>query len=194
MERTRGQVRLLRAALEAARRAGVRPRWVHAGNSLTAWGDGVLGELRRLAREMDAELLVRPGLGLYGIAPEARADACLEPVMRWRTEVLGVREVCAGTPVGYGGTFRAPAGGARLALLPVGYADGLRRELGNRGCVLVRGHRAPIAGRVSMDQTVVDVSGVPGVARGGRGGAAGAAGGRGDRGLGDGGVVWGDCV
>ena len=169
-----GQVERLRKALEQLRAAGVRPRWVHAGNSANAWTGAGLGVLAVLAREFGAELLVRPGLALYGAAcggagvgfaapPEGRDAGRLEPVMRWRTEVVSLREVVAGTPVGYGETFRAGAGGARLALLPVGYADGLRRELSGRGFVLIGGRRVAVVGRVSMDQTVVDVSGVDGV-------------------------------
>ncbi len=175
-ETTRSQLQLFRVALEQAWAGGMRPRWIHAGNSLNALAGAELEPLAGLAREFGAELLVRPGLGLYGIEPAVRdpadleklAQECpgLEPVMRWRTEVVSLREVAAGTPVGYGEMYRAPAGGARLALLPVGYADGLRRELSNRGSVLVRGQRAPLVGRVSMDQTVVDVTRVPGVALG----------------------------
>ncbi len=181
---TAGQVDQLRQALEQLRAAGIRPRWVHAGNSANALGVG-LESLAGLAREFGAELLVRPGLALYGVdcdgrrastaeiaevqdaarpaaESEAGCAAGLEPVLRWKTQITSLREVAAGTPAGYGETFRAGAAGARLALLPVGYADGLRRELSGRGSVLVRGHRAPIVGRVSMDQTVVDVSAVPG--------------------------------
>ena len=73
--------------------------------------------------------------------------------------IAAVRDVEAGTKVGYNGTFVAPAQ-MRLALLPVGYADGLNRKLSNRGHVLVRGMVAPIVGRVSMDLTIVDISGI----------------------------------
>ena len=172
-----GQVERLRQALQQLRAAGVRPRWVHAGNSSNAYTGIGLQSLALMAREFGADLLVRPGLALYGVPGGGAAEisaarpgvpeaARLEPVLRWRTEVTSVRMVTAGTPVGYGETFRAPEGGARLALLPVGYADGFARELSGRGFVLVRGCRAPVAGRVSMDQTVVDVSRVAGVAVG----------------------------
>ena len=162
------QVERLRQALQQLWAAGVRPRWVHAGNSANACTGIGLQSLALLAREFGAELLVRPGLALYGVPYDGAAEggARLEPVLRWRTEVTSVRMVTAGTPVGYGETFRALEGGARLALLPVGYADGFARELSGRGFVLVRGCRAPVAGRVSMDQTVVDVSRVAGVAVG----------------------------
>jgi alanine racemase len=91
-------------------------------------------------------------------------------VMTWKTRVIGLREVQAGETVGYNATFVAD-GPMRLALLPVGYADGLRRELsaasgGAGGWVMAQGQRAAIVGRVSMNLTVVDVSGIEGVAVG----------------------------
>jgi alanine racemase len=96
-------------------------------------------------------------------------------VMTWKTRVIGLQEIPVGALVGYNGTFAAQAP-MRLALLPVGYADGLRRELsygnmktGNAnvgGWVVIRGERAPIVGRVSMNLTTVDVSGIAGVDEG----------------------------
>jgi len=83
-------------------------------------------------------------------------------VLAWKTRVVSLREVPAGATVGYDATFTAK-GPARLALLPVGYADGLNRLLSNRGSVLVQGRHAPIAGRISMDHTSVDVTDVSGV-------------------------------
>jgi alanine racemase len=74
--------------------------------------------------------------------------------------VISLRSIAAGETAGYDRTFTA-ARESRLALLPVGYADGLNRRLSNRGCALVRGSRAKIAGRVSMDQTILDVTDIP---------------------------------
>ena len=92
------------------------------------------------------------------------------PVMTWKTRVLDVREIRAGDSIGYNSLFTAP-GPMRLALLPVGYADGVRRSLTSTnehegGWVTVLGVRAPIVGRVSMNLTMVDVSGIEGVAVG----------------------------
>jgi alanine racemase len=128
--------------------------------------------------------MVRAGLGLYGyllpiegvagmaaegVGPE-RVGSAVRPVMAWKTRVIGVREVEAGSTVGYNGTFVAERR-MRLALLPVGYADGLRRELSATkqrpgGWVVVRGQRAAVIGRVSMNLTVVDVTDIDGVAVG----------------------------
>ena len=123
--------------------------------------------------------LLRPGLALYGLAPQfdpafepagarqlssMRAFA-LQPVLSWKSRVVSVRSIPAGAVVGYNGTFVATEP-MRLALVAVGYADGLDRRLGNRFSLLVRGQRAPLVGRISMDQTVLDVTEIPGVEAG----------------------------
>ena len=92
----------------------------------------------------------------------AAARAALQPVLTWKASVVGVRSVPAGATVGYNGTFVATEP-MRLALVSAGYGDGLDRSLGNRFSLLVRGQRAPLVGRVSMDQAVLDVTEIPGV-------------------------------
>ena len=89
----------------------------------------------------------------------------LQPVLAWKTRVVSVRDVPAGAEIGYNGTFVATEP-MRLALLAAGYADGLDRRLGNRFSLLVRGERAPLVGRVSMDQSILDVTEIPGVEAG----------------------------
>ena len=104
---------------------------------------------------------VRPGLGLYGLAPswaDAR-EAGLTPVLSLRTLPLRIFEVAAGTPVGYGLRWQAPRA-ARLATLPIGYGDGWPRVHLNNGVALVHGQRVPMVGAISMDGLVVDVSDV----------------------------------
>jgi alanine racemase len=99
---------------------------------------------------------------LYGVAsaPHLADKATLRPVMSVRTRVANVRWVRRGDPVGYGATFRAKQRG-RIATVPIGYADGIPWSLGNRGFVLLRGRRVPIAGRVSMDLITLDVGSTP---------------------------------
>jgi alanine racemase len=109
--------------------------------------------------------MVRIGIALYGYPAVGTESHGLQPVLAWKTRVVSLREVETGATAGYGATFQAQRP-TRLALLAVGYADGLSRTLSNRGAVLIRGQRAPIAGRVSMDQTIVDVTGIPGVSVG----------------------------
>jgi alanine racemase len=106
--------------------------------------------------------VVRPGIALFGVEPRPGSCADLRPVMRVLTEVIAVRELPAGSPVGYGATFHARRP-SRIATVPIGYADGLSRGLSNQGHILVRGARVPIVGSVSMDMTMIDVTDVPGV-------------------------------
>ena len=89
----------------------------------------------------------------------------LTPVLTWKTRVLTVKDVAAGEAVGYMGTYITKER-SRIAVLPVGYADGYPRLLSNRARVIVRGEYAPVVGRVSMDLTMVDVGHIPGVAVG----------------------------
>ena len=110
--------------------------------------------------------MVRPGIALYGHYPDPSCEGLdgpgLRPVMALRTRAASVKELPAGTAVSYGGTFTL-ARDSRVAVLPVGYADGLPRLLSGRMDVLVRGVRAPQIGRVCMDLCMIDVTGVPGV-------------------------------
>jgi alanine racemase len=126
---------------------------LHAANSA--------GLLARPGSHYD---LVRPGLVLYGIPPwpALKRVVDLRPVLAWKTRMVFMKTVARGTPLSYGWTWRARRR-SRVATLPVGYADGYRRALSNRGEVLVRGRRCPVLGRVTMDQILVDVTGRPGV-------------------------------
>lgn len=104
-----------------------------------------------------ADDMVRAGIMLYGSSEDAAMRERLRPVLSWKTRVTALRDTAAGRTVSYGATYRLPRR-QRLAVLGVGYADGYPRLLSNRGYVLIKGHRCPIRGRVTMDQTVVDVS------------------------------------
>jgi alanine racemase len=106
--------------------------------------------------------LARPGIMLYGYHPGgAGKQACaLRPALRLRTAILQLNDLPAGASVSYGRTYVAPRG-ARIALLPIGYADGWSRLLSSRGQVLVHGRRAPIVGRVCMDIMLADVTNIP---------------------------------
>ena len=86
-------------------------------------------------------------------------------MLSWKTRVVDVQLIPTGAAVGYNGTFVATEP-MRLALIATGYADGLDRKLGNRFSLLVRGQRAPLVGRISMDQSVIDVTDISGVATG----------------------------
>ncbi len=175
---TQAQLARLEDALRQVEAAGLYPDWLNVGNSAALLSGGC-GAIADLAARHGMRAMLRPGLALYGLTPRfepgfeqdeepanlAAARARLRPVLSWKTRVLGVRAVPAGATVGYNGTFVA-AEPMRLALVAAGYGDGLDRRLGNRFSLLVRGERAPIAGRISMDQTVLDVTDVPGVEAG----------------------------
>jgi len=104
--------------------------------------------------------LVRPGAALYGIAPVAGAANPMRSVIRLQAKVMQVRFVEAGTPVGYGGTWRTKRR-SRIATISVGYADGFLRSISNRGLAYVDGAAVPLIGNVSMDTITIDVSDVP---------------------------------
>jgi len=111
---------------------------------------------------------VRVGAAAYGIAPDPHLlHPELQPVMSVRTRIVHVQEVQPGESVGYGGTWQARRA-TRIAVLPVGYDDGLDWRMGNQGEVLVRGRRVPIVGRISMDYSTIDATDVPGVGVGER--------------------------
>jgi alanine racemase len=111
--------------------------------------------------------MARVGIASYGLWPskETRVSADhiegarmgLKPVLSWKTRVAQVKTVPKGEFVGYGCSWRAPVD-SRLAILPLGYADGYDREISNVGRVLIRGVRAPVRGRVCMNVTMVDVT------------------------------------
>lgn len=152
----RMQLARFHAVLAALDAAGLRPPVVHAANSAALLS---LPEAR-----FD---LVRPGIAIYGLAPsdEVPLPEGFAPALAFKTVVAQVRWVPAGEGVSYGATYITTAP-TRIATLPVGYADGFRRAPRTWGAVLVRGQRAPLLGRVAMDQSMVDVTHIPGVEQG----------------------------
>ncbi len=146
------------------RAAGFHPSLVHMANTSAL-----------ISRRETWNNMVRPGVALYGYyLPFQRAGRevsggtlrlPVKPVLTWKTRILSMRNFAANQALGYGGTYvtKAPA---HVAVLPVGYADGYNRQLSNRGRVIVRDHYAPIIGSISMDLTLVDVTGIPGIAVG----------------------------
>ncbi|MBP3697307.1 MAG: alanine racemase [Clostridia bacterium] len=108
--------------------------------------------------------MVRLGISIYGLYPSNelnRATLDLEPAMEVVSHIIHIKEIDEGTPVGYGHTYVAPSK-RRVATVCIGYADGYQRALSNKGIVLVRGKRAPVIGRVCMDQIMVDITDIDG--------------------------------
>jgi alanine racemase len=158
------QERRFEDALRMVRSAGFDPELIHMANTSAL-----------ISRRETWNNMVRPGVALYGYyLPFLRAGRevsgrtlrlQVKPVLTWKTRILSMRDFAANQALGYGGTFvtKAPA---HVAVLPVGYADGYNRQLSNRGRVIIRDHYAPIVGSISMDLTLVDVTGIPGVSVG----------------------------
>jgi alanine racemase len=143
------QLERLLAVVRQCRRDGVDPRYVHAANSAAV-----------LAGHTEGTNLVRCGIATYGLSPssDVPVDDRFAPVMMLKSAVARVQAAPAGAGVSYGQTYRAVEG-ERLGAVPFGYADGMPRQVSNRGWVVVGGERATIRGRVCMDQTVVSLPG-----------------------------------
>ncbi len=154
-DQTAGQIAAFREIRSALIRAGLPPRYWHMSATIPvaygrreAWGN-----------------MVRPGHAIYGYVSPVRGAAPrkeleVKPALTWKATVLEIKNVPAGAPIGYGAMFRTQRP-TRLAVLAVGYADGLPHRLSNRGRVIAAGRLVPILGAVSMDLTTVDVTGCP---------------------------------
>lgn len=153
-EATTEQLRLFSIAREKLRAAGHVPTTLHVANTAAT--------LRRPDARFD---MVRPGGALYGAVPSLEGRPAFRSALRLRTEIISLRDIQEGECVGYDHTFRATRA-TRIATVPVGYGDGLLRDLSNGGEMLVRAMRCPIVGRVSMDLTMLDVTEVRGCALG----------------------------
>lgn len=138
---------------QLARFTAIAGHFPQAQKSLAASGGILIG--RDYAFD-----LTRPGIGLYGGNPHISGPNPMQSVVTLRAPILQVHAIEAGTPVGYGATYRAP-GPRQLAVVGIGYADGLPRSLSNRGYAMVAGIRCDIVGRVSMDLVTLDVSTCP---------------------------------
>ena len=152
---TDDQIAAFDTLLAGLKQAGIFPSLVHLSSSIpVAYGR------KQAWREM-----IRPGHAIYGYVSPARGQAPtpilhVKPALTWRASVLAVKEVPAGSLIGYGGIFRATRP-TRIAVLAAGYADGIPHRLSNRGSVIVNGKFAPILGAVSMDLTSIDATASP---------------------------------
>jgi alanine racemase len=134
---------------EALAALPVRPSMLHTENS---------GAIAR--RSPSPWTLVRPGVFLYGVGSGAAAQLQPEPVAHLRAKIVDLRDVHSGESVSYGATWTAERE-SRIATLGIGYADGYRRSLGNRGRALLNGTSVPVVGNVTMDMTMLDVTDAP---------------------------------
>jgi alanine racemase len=148
---TLNQIKTFRHLLKQLDKQGIPYEMVHAANS-----SAIVNYPASIFN------LVRPGIITYGVPPVADMPppVPLHPVLRWETRIALIRDMPAGAPIGYGRAYTTSSR-AKLAILPVGYADGYKYALSNNADVLIKGRRCPVRGAVSMDQIVVDVTGVP---------------------------------
>jgi alanine racemase len=155
-EYTRAQLDAFSGGIAAVRQAFGNGVAVHALNSagILAFCEHAFG-------------MVRPGISLYGSLPAEGmgADLGLRPVMRIVTKIVSLKDLPPGHPVSYGRCYCRPDA-RRIAAVPIGYADGYRRSLSDAAYMVVRGRRAPVAGRGCMDHTMIDVTGIEGVSVG----------------------------
>ena len=149
-EFTENQIRSFRKAIEEGRTMGLDLSLNNLANSA--------GLMKFKNAHFD---MVRPGIMLYGglPSPDFNPPMPLKPVMRFSGEVIQVRDFPDHTPVSYGRTYYT-RGSRRIAVLSAGYGEGLPRNLSNRGKVLIRGKKVPVTGRVCMNMTMVDVTGL----------------------------------
>lgn len=153
---TRTQIAAFEVSRQRIEGLGFSPPWLHLANT---------AGLARFPESRGS--LVRLGIGLYGgVSAALMRELGLQPVVTLRSRVLQVRDVPEGHSVGYGRTWVAGPGGARIATVAIGYGDGYPRALSNRGWMRIRGGRAPVVGRVCMDVTLVEVTGLPDVRSG----------------------------
>ncbi|MGE4588428.1 MAG: alanine racemase [Acidaminococcaceae bacterium] len=140
-------------AFSQIRARGIEIAIKHISNSAT------ISELPEMQLNM-----VRQGITLYGLWPSDDVDRCLDyqPVMKLKTKVIFIKQIERGETVGYGRTFTAERP-TKIATLPLGYADGISRKVSNKGYVLLKGKKAPIVGRICMDQFMIDITDIENV-------------------------------
>lgn len=151
---TAAQIREMEALIASLKEKNLLPPLVHMSNSA-----GMLNYPETPGN------LVRLGIALYGSSPQFSKNVALRCAMTWVARVLQVKEIGAGRPMGYGGTYERNSSG-RVAIVANGYGDGYPRILSNRADALVGGVRVPVAGRVSMDMLALDVTNIEAIAPG----------------------------
>jgi len=153
-DNTNKQIACYKEALSLLRKAGIDPQWRHISASGGAF------------KIKDATFnMMRAGIASYGVSPLNECDnddknVILHPVLALKTQIAQIKMIPAGANVGYGGTYIAPTK-KKIAILPMGYYEGVNRKLSNKGVVQVRGVDCPIIGNISMNITTIDISHIP---------------------------------
>lgn len=146
------QVRLFDRVISQLESAGIAPPWKHASNSAAL-----------LRYSLPQYNLIRPGIACLGVTPSAACqELCdLQPAIHLRARIIHINTCNQGDSISYGRSYRISSPQARIAAIPLGYADGIHWNYRNRGLVLIHGRQAPIVGNICMDTLLVDVSSVP---------------------------------
>ncbi len=142
------QLQNYQEALKICKKVGINPKWKH----LAASG----GLLNKYTNQTN---MSRCGISLYGIDRENRSNGKLKPVLSLKTKIIQIKKIKKGDKVGYDSAFQAKKD-MTIGVLPLGYNDGIDRRLSNKGCVLVNGIKCPIIGRISMNITTIDLTGI----------------------------------
>ncbi len=155
------QIKKFKRAIDTITSKGIKPKIFHMASTAAAM---LIPESRFS--------MVRHGIGLYGLWPSKQTHLVvsmknptlpnLEPVLKWKTRVIQIKNIPEGSFIGYGSTYKTTRP-TRLGVLPVGYADGYSRSLSNSAYVILKGKRAPVIGRVCMNLTMIDITDIPGV-------------------------------
>jgi alanine racemase len=148
---TANQIKAFNSLINDLSKDGIPFEYVHAANSAAV-----------LMQEGCAYDYIRPGIITYGVWPNNQPDKSIDikPIMEWKTKVVLIRDLPGGVPISYGRTFRTDKP-TKIAVLPIGYADGYPRILSNQSDVLIRGTRCPIRGTITMNETMVDITHIP---------------------------------
>lgn len=141
------QIEIFNELVDFSEKQGLSFDFIHYANSATT-----------LSLDLGKTNMVRPGVALYGLAPDGQTDFGLKPLMTLHTKVLSIREIDEGEGVSYGHTFVADSP-RRIGTLPLGYADGYKRQMSRKARVYVAGAYAPQVGNITMDQTMIDLTG-----------------------------------
>lgn len=149
---TRQQIKDFSCLIEKLERLDIHIKYKHMANSIA------------IVDYQDSHMnLVRPGIMIYGLYPKQgdyRRKVNLKPALSLKSRIVFIKDVSSGRKISYGGTYTATRH-TTVATIPIGYGDGLNRQLSNKGLVLIKGKRVPIIGRVCMDQIMVDTGSIP---------------------------------
>lgn len=156
----KNQIRVFARVLEILKKHHIAPEIIHLENSAAVLKRT---DLYGLFNDKHGQIYVRPGIAIYGLTPFADSENVhrLKPILEWRAKIVQIKNLLKGHCVSYGCDFKAKKP-TKIAVLPVGYYEGYDRRLSRCGGALIKGKRAPVVGRVTMNYVMVDITGING--------------------------------